>query len=883
MKKLKILLFLAAVFSFGVSAMADDANTHLAFFNFTDANSANQTQNGVTVSVSGVNKTGTSTYTAFNTSATLEDLDANVSSTGNFTTSTIQSYIGANKSDITITLSGLTAGHKYNVSMVTGLDFEGSGSWNHVSTENAYDSTPSTSLALNVTGGNIPVRALGAFLIEGIVADASGNITLKVVSTNKSHSGVVNCLGIAKQPVTYDVVSNQANGGITFEDTNVTNGNSMTTSHVVNADNVTAIDLSGEGFPYSNIEFGTNTITVTYSQAMATYNIVSTGAGDNEGGVTYNSEQHQAGTNFSAADGLTAASFTAIPIDNYEIVGIEVAGSELSYTVTVTYQKIVYPINFDKNQKYTRSGNDRYLKQIKLGDQTIDVDWSTSPKGNINAYQDLTSDETKRFTVEPGASVVPGFTWQGAWMKGVVYLDEGKDGSFVDDAVTPTGENAIRVDNGTFSAFTVPTEVGEYRMRYLVDWPTTDEPAGRLGDDGTPTGNNGILANGGSITDVILVVKAYDLDEAKANMKTKYASYTFGEGLGEYNFGQTSYNFNDAVDACADRETLEALEDAISINQPALNKFYRVKGGVTGKYATMATENAQMTMISDADESTIFYLDDQSRFIGYKLGLGLNSTYWVGEVSDTKETVTFTESQYKVGKYCLKSNFSASKIWYDNGNHATPKVDRNASENSANCSWDLEEVTELPLALSNVNDVYYSTIYLPVAATVDGAEVYYVGESREKVEGHLGTYQVTDAVVAANKGYILCGTNENITISLNDPTPTETDSYLTGKLAKEETSDENVRVFSKKNNDAEKVGFYKLPSGTTTLKAFRAFYQAPDASVAAYELDFEGTTGIIANMLNKKTVEGAYDLQGRKVNNTVRGGLYIINGKKVIK
>ena len=177
-------------------------------------------------------------------------------------------------------------------------------------------------------------------------------------------------------------------------------------------------------------------------------------------------------------------------------------------TLTITYEKQdPYTINFPTDQTYTR--NDRYLKQIKLGTQTIDVNWSTSPSGSIPCYQDLTTDETKKFTVYEGESVAPGFNWAGTWMKGVVYLDKDNDGNFEGDAVTPTAQNAVRIDNnsGSFSAFSVPAP-GTYRMRYLVDWPAdnTDEPGGRLADDGTPTGSNGIIANGGSITDVLLEV-----------------------------------------------------------------------------------------------------------------------------------------------------------------------------------------------------------------------------------------------------------------------------------------------------------------------------------------------------------------------------------------
>ena len=54
-------------------------------------------------------------------------------------------------------------------------------------------------------------------------------------------------------------------------------------------------------------------------------------------------------------------------------------------------------------------------------------------------------------------------------------------------------------------SFPAPAESGTYRIRFKVDWNSVD-PGGQLAADGTPTGSNGIIANGGFIVDAILVV-----------------------------------------------------------------------------------------------------------------------------------------------------------------------------------------------------------------------------------------------------------------------------------------------------------------------------------------------------------------------------------------
>ena len=57
----------------------------------------------------------------------------------------------------------------------------------------------------------------------------------------------------------------------------------------------------------------------------------------------------------------------------------------------------------------------------------------------------------------------------------------------------------------TTPAFQVNAPAGDYRIRFKMDWNSVD-PGGRIAADGTCTGTNGFLANGGSIVDATLRV-----------------------------------------------------------------------------------------------------------------------------------------------------------------------------------------------------------------------------------------------------------------------------------------------------------------------------------------------------------------------------------------
>ncbi|MBE6418687.1 MAG: PEP-CTERM sorting domain-containing protein [Akkermansiaceae bacterium] len=86
-------------------------------------------------------------------------------------------------STLTLTFSGLTAGAKYNVSVVTGVPFEDSGSWNKMNLFNEYETS---SVALG--SSSIKVRDITLFVVDGIVADDNGNITFKITKESEAHT-----------------------------------------------------------------------------------------------------------------------------------------------------------------------------------------------------------------------------------------------------------------------------------------------------------------------------------------------------------------------------------------------------------------------------------------------------------------------------------------------------------------------------------------------------------------------------------------------------------------------------------------------------------------------------------------------------------------------
>ena len=82
--------------------------------------------------------------------------------------------------------------------------------------------------------------------------------------------------------------------------------------------------------------------------------------------------------------------------------------------------------------------------------------------------------------------------------------------------------------------------------------------------------------------------------------------------------------------------------------------------------------------------------------------------------------------------------------------------------------------------------------------------------------------------------------------------------------------------------------FVAPAAATNTMKGFRAYFMVPSgSSAAAININIDGETTGINNIETETTVNGkVYNLNGQYVGNSLNGlkkGIYVVNGKKVIK
>ena len=256
-------------------------------------------------------------------------------------------------------------------------------------------------------------------------------------------------------------------------------------------------------------------VTFVYEDALSfDYDLVITGGVPGMQLYIQGDEVDPSLTTFSAIYGAVHPGDVVVVFpDEYEYMGSKVTVE--GATITIKCYDTRYGVNFDLDQTYTRT--DRSTTYVALGEQK--VEWEFQGAGVEPVYRDMTD---QVLSVPAGATVTPSIGYNGSWMHGFFYIDLDNDGQYTvndPDVITPwsdgpNGELVSYKNEGnvlTSSArdlpdFTAPSEPGTYRVRFKVDWASTD-PGGNPGaDPDDVTSSQHIVANGGCIIDVMMVV-----------------------------------------------------------------------------------------------------------------------------------------------------------------------------------------------------------------------------------------------------------------------------------------------------------------------------------------------------------------------------------------
>ena len=424
------------------------------------------------------------------------------------------------------------------------------------------------------------------------------------------------------------------------------------------------------------------------------------------------------------------------------------------------------------------------------------------------------------------------------------------------------------------------------------------------------------------------VIKTYNQTEEGSTMHVQepksyplayaqtYANYS-DEGAPEGAIGANSYlsvadnlnAFNAAYAAAsaenATAEQIKTLEEqnakvaAGNSSTMEVGKYYRLYNKEHNKYACLNDNPAQVT----------------SKLIGTDNGKGASSVFYIenaeaGRYRIKVENLTLGKAKLKAGgaaygganielgddNYGSKGSYVISHVgktflFFDQatgsnysyihaGERGTCMVGWDAASPAS--QWYVIPATDVEIDMTTQGDKKYASAYLPFAVSNVAGATAYTGALN--AENNAIDMTATTAV-PANTGFVLVGTAEKATLTIGKATAIAGENALigtnTGIAFAEATPKANYLVFGV---NADKVGFY-TPGNVTAIPANKAYINASAVTGSAIALNFGNTvTGINAATINNgENNAPIYDLSGRRVWAPVKGGLYIQNGKKLVK
>ena len=283
--------------------------------------------------------------------------------------------------------------------------------------------------------------------------------------------------------------------------------------------------------------------------------------------------------------------------------------------------------------------------------------------------------------------------------------------------------------------------------------------------------------------------------------------------------------------------------------------------------------------------------DDDKPYVVYTC----NDKKYMQGVAGAANTNTGDNSKFKL--VALDGGIQQNVVFGNGTLHANDHGGGNGSGSnlvswggSANTAsaWYIVPATDIEVALNTVDGASYATVYLPFAVQVpgDGVTKLYTGE----IAGNQLNMTAQDGVVPAKTGYVLCNTSAagSTTLTISSETGSisgtnDLQGTLTGITFGESVLRSSYLVLGL-GNTSQTIGFYTPSGNLAAIGKNKAYLDASSVEVQAnaIALNFEDvTTGISLTEINGENAP-VYDLSGRRVQRTMKGGLYIQNGKKYI-
>lgn len=329
-----------------------------------------------------------------------------------------------------------------------------------------------------------------------------------------------------------------------------------------------------------------------------------------------------------------------------------------------------------------------------------------------------------------------------------------------------------------------------------------------------------------------------------------------------------------------------------------IGKYYRLYNKQHHKYACLNDNPAQVTSkLSGTDNgkgaSSVFYIENAEAG-RYRIKVE-NLTLGKAKLKNSNPAYGGANIELGDDNYGSKGSYVISHVgktflFFDKATgsdysyiHAgeSGKCMVGWEANNPASQWYVIPATDVEIDMTDQGDKKYASAYLPFGVSnVANATAYTGVLNAEKTAIDM----TATTSVPANTGFVLVGTENKATLTIGEAAAIEGNALTgtnTGIAFGDAAPKANYLVFGV---NAGTVGFY-TPGNVTAIPANKAYINASAVNNGAISLNFGNTvTGINAATINNgENNAPIYDLSGRRVWAPVKGGLYIQNGKKLVK
>ena len=407
--------------------------------------------------------------------------------------------------------------------------------------------------------------------------------------------------------------------------------------------------------------------------------------------------------------------------------------------------------------------------------------------------------------------------------------------------------------------------------------------------DGTPDELSPALTVAKADAQVFL--DAYDAD--KANYVGAYSAESIQALQAAVNAEDaTAGSINAAIEAAkATAKTVEAgkyyvIQNANTFDDGNLKSIYENPDGQNIAWNTKTQSAAELWQLVPADNGEYLIKSaNTGEYIRYEND---GDCAKMGTAADRPFTLAPGTDNYTFGLWCYdtdRSDYSdmvphtADGFGVIGGTDVLEGGYVSTYKGNQFAAWNLVEVSSVKFT---VGEAGWATANFPFAVTLPtGVKAYVVSDA---ADGVATLTELTGTVPAQTPVLInAAATTYDLAISAEAAKP-ESGNLLSGTLIATAVPTE-TRAYILVKDATEGVGFYLMKDDDRTIGANKAYLTLP-ASVDVTSLSLKldgGLTGINGVEVSAGADAPVYDLQGRRLPQVPEKGIYIQNGKKIMK